>query len=497
MSKDLASSVARNATVLMASQVVTWLSTFVLMIFLPRYLGTEDYGRLFLAMSVTMIAQVFVDFGGAYFIAKEIARHRDRAPQLIADSIAFRLGLSLLSFTMLVLFAWAAGYPWEVRALIGILAAAKFWEGPLGVLISAFQGFEEMVHRSFVAISERVLLTVAGVAALVLGATSLEIAIIMAVSTLIGCFVGFRRLRLFVEKLPRVRWQSIPGLFRSGLPYLMMAIFAVIYYRINAVMLSFLAPETVVGWFGAAFRFFDILMFFPSILSMAVFPVLSRQAGEKDSVVPMTAKSLEIILLGGVPVAIATYAFAEDIIALLFGLAGYHGSVVILKALVPGLLLVYVDFVLVTSIIAMDRQRTWSIVALAAIPLSIGLNYLLIPLFEREAGNGGIGSAIATNITEFGILCSALALLPRGFFPRGFWKQPAKTFVAGGAMGGVIFALQGTGLPWMVVAACSILVFAGVVLLTGAIHPDERRFIVSTLSPASVRRMFVPQKSGA
>ncbi len=497
MSRDLATSVARNATVLMASQIVTWGSSFVLMIFLPRYLGTEDYGRLFLAMSVTMIAQVFVDFGGAYFIAKEIARHRDRAPQLIADSIGFRLGLSAISFTVLVFFAWIAGYPWEVQALIGILAAAKFWEGPLGVLISAFQGFEEMVHRSFVAIAERVLLTVAGVSALLLGATSLEIAIIMAISTLIGCFVGFRRLRLFVEKLPRVIWRNIPGLFRSGLPYLMMAIFAIIYYRINAVMLSFLAPETVVGWFGAAFRFFDILMFFPSIMSMAVFPVLSRQAGQKDSVVPMTAKSLEIILLGGVPVAIATYAFAGDIIALLFGLDGYSGSVVILKALVPGLLLVYVDFVLVTSIIAMDRQRTWSIVALTAIPLSVGLNYVLIPLFQREAGNGGIGSAIATNITEFGILCCALMLLPRGFFPRSFWKQPAKTFVAGGAMAAVIWALQGTGLPWMLTAACSIIVFAGSVLLTGAIHPDERRFIVSTLAPSSVRRMFVPQKSGA
>lgn len=62
---------------------------------------------------------------------------------------------------------------------------------------------------------------------------------------------------------------------------------------------------------------------------------------------------------------------------------------------------------------------------------------------------------------------------------------------------GTIWALQGSGLPWMLNATCSIVVFAGMVLLTGGIHPDERRFIVSTLSPASVRRMFVPQKTGA
>jgi O-antigen/teichoic acid export membrane protein len=104
MSKDIATSIARNATVMMGSQVVTWVSSFVLMMFLPRYLGSEDYGRLYLAMSIAMIAQVFVDFGGAYYIAKEIARHRDRAPSLIADSIGFRMGERAL-ILLLALFS--------------------------------------------------------------------------------------------------------------------------------------------------------------------------------------------------------------------------------------------------------------------------------------------------------------------------------------------------------------------------------------------------------
>lgn len=497
MTTEPATSVVRNATVMMGSQVVTWTSTLILMIFLPRYLGTEAYGRLYLAMSLTMIAQVFVDFGGAYFIAKEIARRREQAPRLLADSIAFRIILSLIAFFLLALFAWIAGYPREVGTLILILAAAKLWEGPLAVIISAFQGFEEMVHRSVVAITERFILTAAGVTALVAGAASTEIALIMAFSTLIGTMVGVRRLRRFVPRFPRVEWRNLPGLFRTGLPYLMMAVFAVIYYRINAVMLSFLSSETVVGWFGAAFRFFDILMFFPSILSIAVFPVLSRQAARQDSVLPMTGKSLEIILLVGIPLAVGTYAFAADIISLLFGIGSYAGSVVVLQTLAPGLVLVYVDFVLVTAIIAMDRQRAWSIVALAAIPLSVALNLLLIPYFESHSGNGGIGSAIATNLTELGILFTALWLLPRRFFPAAFWKQPAKTALSGLVMLAGILALQTTALPWPLVAITGTLLYTAMVLLTGALQASERAFILATLSPSGLRRLFLRQKSEA
>ncbi len=495
MSKEIATSIARNATVMMGSQVVTWVSSFVLMLFLPRYLGSEDFGRLYLAMSVAMIAQVFVDFGGAYFIAKEIARHHDHAPSLISDSIGFRMILSVVSLLLLGLFSWLVGYPWPVQVVILILVGAKLWEGPLGVFISAFQGFEEMVHRSVVSIVERVFLTVVGVTALVMGGTSFTIAIIMGASTLLGCVIAFRRLRPFVPHLPRVNWANVAGLAREGLPYLMMAIFAVIYYRINAVMLSLMVPEEVVGWFGAAFRFFDILMFFPSILSIAVFPVLSRSVDQKGTVVMTTMKSLEIILMVAIPLSIGTYAFSEEIITTLFGATDYAGSVAVLAALSPGLILVYIDFVLVTALIAMDRQRQWSWVALAAIPFSIGLNALLIPYFQDVAGNGGIGSAIATNITELGILITALLLLPRGFFPKKRFHQPLRTILAGISLALCIWGLSTLQVHWLLQALAGAGVYVGAIFLTGAIQPEDRAFVRSTISSSGLRGFFLTGRS--
>jgi O-antigen/teichoic acid export membrane protein len=495
MSREIATSIARNATVMMGSQVVTWVSTFILMVFLPRYLGSEEYGRLYLAMSVAMIAAVFVDFGGAYYISKEIARDRAQAGVIVSDSIGLRLGLSTLSVLVLFLFSWVAGYSWEVRGLILILGVAKLWEGPLGVLSATFQGFEQMAHRSVVAIVERVFLTIVGVCALLVGGSATTIAVIMAISTLLSCLVGFRRLRRLVPRLPGVQWRKMGDLVRSGVPYLLMAIFAVIYYRINAVMLSLQAPEAVVGWFGAAFRFFDILMFLPSILSMAVFPVLARTARESGTVSRTTVKSLEITLLAGVPLAVGTFAFADQIIAVLFGATGFAGSVGVLRALAPGLVLVYVDFVLVTALIAMDRQRQWSFVALAAIPVSVALNAVLIPFFQLRAGNGGIGSAIATNMTELCILVAALMLLPRDFFGRTANWQPAKTVVAGACMAGAIAGARALGIPWPVQALVGGLAYCVAVAATRALQPDEIAFVRRSMSIGGIRRLLVPQRS--
>lgn len=490
MSNETARTVSRNAAVMFGAQGVTWVSSFILMIFLPRYLGSEDYGQLYLAMSLAMMAQVFIDFGGSYYIAKEIARDPSQAAPLISNSVGLRIVLTLISLLLLFLFVVVGGYPSSVRNLVLILGIAKFWEGIISVMISTFQGFERMEYRSLASITERVLLTAVAVPILILGGNSTAVAFIMSLSTLASFIVGLICLRRLVWKFPRVSWSVAWTLAKEGLPYLLMAIFAVIYYRINAVMLSLLTNESVVGWFGAAFRFFDILMFLPNILSLAVFPVLARIGGEQGTVSRATRKSLDVILLAGIPICIGTFAFAEGIIRTLFGLEQYAESLPILKVLAPGLLLIYVDFILVTALVAFDRQRQWSTVALLAIPLSVGLNYLLIPMFQTQMGNGGIGSALATNLVELFIMVSAIVLMPKGILRGDGFSVPLKALLSGGVMAGSIWLLQQTLLPWLVVAPLSLATYAAALAVLRVLEVQEREFLRDFLTVKGFRRVM-------
>jgi TRAP transporter 4TM/12TM fusion protein len=179
MTMGIMKSLTRNASFMFGSQAMTWISSFVLMMFLPRYLGSEEYGRLFLAISMTMIFEVMINFGGQYHITKETARAPGNAPHILVNSVVLRTALWVMSIAAMVIVSILAGYPATVRNLIIILGVAKLWESISWVMRWCFQGFEQMEYPAAGSLVERLLLTIAGVGALLLGATSITIAIVI------------------------------------------------------------------------------------------------------------------------------------------------------------------------------------------------------------------------------------------------------------------------------------------------------------------------------
>lgn len=498
MTDDAAISIAKNTTVMMASQAVTWISSFVLMLVLPRHLGSGDYGRLYLAVSLTMIFQIVIDFGGTYFIPKEVARERNGASQLAVHSIILRSILWFLSLCAMLLIAFWAGYSEYVTVLILILGTAKLWEGAGKVLTSCFQGFEMMQYPSRAAIAEKIFVTSLGVAALLLGAHALTIAMLMALSTLLNFFMTARYSRKFLHFSLRVEWEKILSLLKTGAPYFLWSVFAVIYYRVDTVMLSFMTPDAVVGWYGAAYRFFDTLMFLPSIFSWAVFPVLSRlQAASAGNLSSVTCKSIDVMVLTGIPISIAIFAFSRDIISLFFGLAEYQPSILLLKIFSVGLVLVYVDFILGAALFASDRQRLWTVVAFGAMIFNPLVNYLMIPYTQSHFGNGGIGAAVATLITEFGVMAMALCITPKNLLSAARPIVQIKSIAAGLLMAITIFALRSTQLHWIAQAAVGAFVYGSALLLLRALSGPELEFFKSFFSVRNLKSTFYATKEGA
>jgi O-antigen/teichoic acid export membrane protein len=454
---------------MMVSQVITWISSFVLMLVLPRYLGTEDYGRLYLAMSLSMISQAVIEFGGPFLVAKEIARGPEKAAMMLSNSLVLRAVLWLISTISIVAISFALGYTTEVKYLIFILGVSKLWEGSGRVITSCFQGFEMMQYPSMGAIIERVFVAALGVFALFSGAHAILIAIIMAVSTFLNFGVQTIFVRKIIPRIPHYEWKQVRYLLKAGVPYFLWSMCAIIYYRIDAVMLSIMAPERVVGWYGAAYRVFDILMFLPSIYSTALFPVLSKSWGKNNRMLALTTqKSVDYILLAGIPVSVVIFAFSSQIVRILFGLKDYGPSVILLQIFAIGLLLVYIDFILVSAIIASEKTRQWTIAAFLAMLLNPVLNYLLIPYTEQHMGNGGIGSALATHITEFAVMCMALYLVPREVFENSKVGIQVKGLAAGVLMMAALYFLNLGNINFILAAAIGFAVYLlGLFLLKG------------------------------
>ncbi|HLF14994.1 MAG TPA: flippase [Bacteroidota bacterium] len=498
-SRDIAQSVARNTAVQFGQQLVTWASSFVLMLFLPRILGPERYGRIYLAEMVAAMFVVLVTYDGRFSIARRVSRNRAAAGEILVNSIGFRLGLWVFSLVGMLMFALAAGYSTPVVIILAIFGVEMVWNASRTVLSGSFLGFEVTTYTAIGAIVEKMFVSAVGITALFLGGNEIVIAAVMTAGSLINFIITAGYFRRYVPRLPRFDRAKAWILMKEGFPFLLWTIFGVVYYRIDTVMLSLMTPEKVVGWYGVAYKFYDVLVFLPSIFTIAILPVLSKLYGKENMLLARTTqKGLDFILLTGIPISILCFYFSPDIIGFLFGIENYAPAVLNLRIFAAGLLLLYLDMVLATAIIACDKQKQLAIISFVAVLLNVGMNYLMIPYTQARMDNGGVGAAIATTITELFVLVCNLLILPKSIFEgsslKVLWKSTAggiATILLLGAIGRII-----PGIPWMVHAAAGGIFYAGTLLLMKTFRPEEIRFFREFVNLRGLIRRIVPERSG-
>jgi len=498
MTGELKKLVSKNVVVLSLTRVVTWSSTLVLMLFLPRYLGPVEYGRFYLATSIVTMFSLLVDFGGSYSITKVISRHPDRVGQVIVDSAMIRIFLWGGSFAGILLYAKWADYHPTVQIIMIICGVGMLWSGIRGVLWSCYRGFDLLKYPSYGAVAETVFIAAVGITAIVRGWGTIAFATITVIGTFINFLICARYATSMTKTLATVDWKGAIDSLKDGVPYFLNSVFGIIYYRIDTVMLSFMSTESVVGWYGASYKFFDTLMFIPSIFSIAVFPVMARLWGEgKTSFSRPLQKSMDFILLVGIPISITTYMYARQIISLIYGLDGFANSILLLKIFAIGMLLVYIDMILGTVLLASDRQKQLTRNSFIAIFVNVAMNLLLIPYSELHFRNGGVGSAIATLITELFIMFTMLAALPRAILESSTVHVQLKIIAAGAVM--LIVAVGGgrMGLSWIIVSLASLLAYGGTVLLMRTLEPSEVRMIQSVANPLEFWKELQQQDIGS
>lgn len=460
------------------SQVVTWISSFVLMLFLPRYLGDEGSGRFYLATSFSGLIYVMMDLGFGSLFVKEIARDPEKAAHYFINGTILRIMAWGLVVPFLALYVFNSDYPQETIDVILILAIGEVLVGISALTQVVFQGLERMVYRSYMAIVQRVALSLFGVIILVMGYGVVTMAIVAvgsyALSLIVGLSIMPRLVKFKIDIRPRWWW----SLLKQGFPFLLLSAFALIYYRIDVIMLSHMTNERVVGWYTVPYRLFDSLMFFPSLLHITIFPVFSRlwQDGRAELAVTVR-RVVDIIVIVGILIAAVTLVLSKPIISFLFGLENFTNSVIILQILAITIPLVYVNFITGTVASAVDKQKRVSVIAAIAVFINVGLNWWLIPYFQQTMGNGGIGAGIATIITEVYIMVLFFSLVPKGILNLTIVTITIRSSVAGVITAASVWWMDEQGLPFYFSAIAGTLAYIAILIVTRVVTRQDISFI--------------------
>src|SRR5260370_40854001 len=104
----------------------------------------------------------------------------------------------------------------------------------------------------------------------------------------------------------------------------------------------------VVGWYGAAYRLFDTLVFLPSlVISAIMYPVFSKLSISSEADLKVAIEqAMNFLLFCVLPIATTLIVAAPNIIAFLYHRPAYIHTFPVLPALGPVLGFVYLHWVL-------------------------------------------------------------------------------------------------------------------------------------------------------
>src|SRR5712671_5997461 len=238
--------VARNMLALVFSQFVTTPVSIVVNAVLARSLGAADFGVIYFANTVLLVAFLFVEWG-SQFLAGEVARNRSKAGELFGAAAAQRLAFSVVVVPLIPRASALLGYDGRVESVL-MLCAGRMAIASIGSLCSAiFRGFERLSWHARTAVFGNVLEAAVLVPTLLLGGRLRAALIAQLVAACVTTLVQIALLLQLGMGRPQWKPRMIPALLQGGLGFLVLDLVVRLQPYVDATFLSKLARPEALG----------------------------------------------------------------------------------------------------------------------------------------------------------------------------------------------------------------------------------------------------------
>jgi len=459
-----------GGVVLVGSRLIAWVLALVMTIMLPRFLGVTGFGQLYLAMTLTGIMAILVEFGLNSLVARQVSWRRQDATRYLANGAVLKTVLWLVAAVLVGVFVRIVGYPLETQSATAILALSVLIAGGSSLLVAVLQANDKMGWIALSAVAEKVAYAGLGAAVLFLGFGVLAVAVVTVASVVIGFILDawwFRRLARRNDVRSGWAGFEVRSVFMQALPFFSVLFFGAIYFRVDVVILSLFRDEATVGYYGAAYRLFQTTYVLADAFVFAFFPLLCRLASQASGALAIAAqRCLDLLLLIGIPLSVSMLVLSNEIVTTLYG-GQFAPSVRPLQILSIAVMLMYADSVMVQVLIATERQKRLALTAMIAAGFNVAANFSLIPFL------GAQGAAITTVLTEILVLTLNVAFLPRVVRTGLRANVSMRAATAAGAMAVVLELLDGRSLLLLVPVGLAVYL-VGVVALRAVSLEDWR-----------------------
>jgi O-antigen/teichoic acid export membrane protein len=463
-STGLGSRALRNTVIVLTAKAGARLVALVTVIATLNYLTPAPYGAFTTLVNYSAIVSVLLDLGFNTLFVREGARHPNEIQRYLRNVMSLRLLMSIVSFVLLAAVLMLAG-------LGGLLIPGFFlmvFTSYSTLLRNGLYAVQQLGYEAIAVVLESVIL----LALVVYGIKTRQSVsyFVWAYAAQYAFSCAYFAVVLAVKRIATIGWRFEAPLVREwfwkGLPFALTFVLTILYFRVDQPIVYALRPHEEAGWYGAAYKPFEALLFIPMTFLSIVFPVLSIYHRERPKeLAEAVSRFYKALVIIGWPMSVGMFVLAHPLNHVL---RLYEQSEPAFRVLALALGIAFVNNAFIGALNASDHQSSFTWAAGWSLVANVGLNLALIPTF------GYVGASWATVLTEIVLAAVGWTLTARHIGRVPVISLSWRVVLAGLVMGVVIFPLRDLGGYAVALPIVGGMAVYGVaVLLLRALSADE------------------------
>jgi O-antigen/teichoic acid export membrane protein len=387
--------IAKNTSYFTFALILQKIISFTYFTLIARGLGPEDLGKYYFAISFTTLFAIFIDFGIANVLTREVAKKPEDAQKLLSGTLAIKIPLTIITWLAVFFAINLLGYSELVKQLVYLSSICMILDSFSLAFFAVIRGFHNLSHESVVSVLFQLIVFIFGLSFLYAGKGLGWIMLALVLASVIKFLYAFALLviKWHLNLFPILDKKYTASLFTLAIPFGIFAIFQRGYMYLDSVFLSIFAGDKYVGLYQVAFKIIFALQFLPLAFIATLYPAMSNYwLNNRQQLTVTFERAMNYLTIISLPISFGIIALADKIM-LLFK-TGFDEAILPLQISIASLIFIFLIFPVGSLLNACDRQKQNTIIMGITFLASIIMNLILIPKFQA------IGASITLALTN-------------------------------------------------------------------------------------------------
>lgn len=388
--------IAGNINWLTFENILRSLVGLVIFAWIARYLGPDQFGVMNYAFAFVSLFAILATLGLDNIVIRDIIANPEREKEYLGSTLLLKF-LGAIVTMIVSIIAISIVEPGDNTLRIFVLIMASMY------IFKSFDAidlwFQSKIQSKYSVYARSIAFSIITVIKILLILTEAPLYAFvitfsgeMLIASLLLIIFHTRKSEYPISKW-RIQGSLIKDLLQNSWPLLLGGIAAVIYMKIDQVMIGKMLGDTEVGLYYSAVKLSETWYFIPTIIGASVYPAILNAKKKSDL---LYKKRLQILFdfsaWFGIAIALAICVTSPWIIRILYG-PEYAGAASVLSVHIWSGVFVFLGIIAGKWVIAENYTKNALIRTAIGAVLNIILNYVLLPKF------GIMGAAVATLIS--------------------------------------------------------------------------------------------------